>query len=479
MAELMEPAGDQARKSPRILLIKSIQKDPAFRQIPPPLGLMSIAAYLRKNYAYEVKIEDIRTQSRSSFDLPSVIRAYAPDIVGISALTHESEAVPWIADCIKRVQAHTPVVLGGPHATACPEQAIQIPGIDFLVIGEGEIVSGQLFERLLLRRDVSDVKGLVYKKDNRIFSTGRAHFIEDLNDLPMPAYDLIPMSAYGKFARASHSGAGPYMCLFSSRGCPYQCIYCHNIFGKRFRGRSAENLYGEIKYLFDTYHIRHFEILDDIFNLDRHRLIEFCDRIIGSGMKVTFAFANGLRGDVLDRQQLTKLRQAGTIFIAFAIETGSPRMQKLIRKNIQLDAIKQNIAIARSLRMHTHGFSMIGFPGETLEEMQMTVNFLISCRLHTFAMFAVMPFENTELAAMARKLGHAPVSDFSTHYWSKEFINLTDVPSATINQVRRRAMLKFYLNPLRLYAIARDFPNKRALGRLCMLFLHRLRWRDQ
>jgi anaerobic magnesium-protoporphyrin IX monomethyl ester cyclase len=477
MAEQTETRADKAVASRRIFLIKSFSYNPAtWKLLNHPIGLMNIAAYLKKNYQYEVKIEDIRLNGNDRFDLESAIRTYAPHVVGISALTHESEAVRWIAECAKRVNANTPVILGGPHATAYPEKAIQIPGVDYLVVGEGEIAAGQLIERLLNQRDVSDIKGIVYKKDNQIISTGRGSFIEDLNDLPMPAYDLLPIEAYGNFARMSRTGTGNYMCLFSSRGCPYRCIYCHNIFGKVFRRRSAENLFSEIKHLYDTYNVRHFEIMDDIFNLDRERLIDFCDRIIDSEMKVTFAFPNGLRGDLLDRQQLIKLRQAGTIFIAFAIETGSPRMQKLIKKNIQLDKIKKNIEIARRLRIHSHGYAMIGFPGETLEEMKMTVDFLVSSKLHTLAIFAVMPFENTELAAIAKEMGRLPVSDFSMNYYSKEFLNLSDVPSTKVNRLRRQALLRFYLNPSRLFAFARDFPNKRAFGKLCIVFFRRLWW---
>jgi anaerobic magnesium-protoporphyrin IX monomethyl ester cyclase len=461
----------------RVLLIKSFSRDPAtWKQLNHPIGLMNIAAHLRRNYQCEVKIEDIRISGNDRFDLESAVRAYSPDVVGISALTHESDAVSWIAACVKRVNADTPVLLGGPHASAYPEKAIQIPGIDYLVVGEGEIAAGQLIERLFHQADVSDIKGIVYKKEDQVISTGRGDFIEDLNDLPMPAYDLISIEAYGNYARMSRTGSGKYMCIFSSRGCPYQCIYCHNIFGKVFRCRSAENLFNEIKHLYDTYKICDFEIMDDIFNLDRNRLIEFCDRIIHSGMKLTFAFPNGMRGDILDREQLTKLRQAGTIFIAFAIETGSPRLQKLIKKNIQLDKIKKNIEIAHSLRIHTHGFSMIGFPGETLEEMKMTVDFLVSSKLHTFGMFAVMPFESTELAAMAKEMNHIAVSDFSMNYHSKEFLNLTDVPSREVNRIRRQALLRFYLNPSRLFTFARDFPNKRGLCKLCILFFRRLWW---
>jgi anaerobic magnesium-protoporphyrin IX monomethyl ester cyclase len=464
----------------RVLLIKSYADDPDARNVlNHPIGLMNIAAYLRREHQFEVRIEDIRIKGNDRFDLESAIRLYSPDVVGISALTHESGAVPWIAECVKRVNASTPVLLGGPHATAYPEKAAEIPGIDYVVVGEGEMAASRLIERLLNQGDISDITGLVYKNGNQTVSTGQGDFIKDLNDLPMPAYDLIPIEAYGSFSRMSRTGSGTYMCIFSSRGCPYHCIYCHNIFGKVFRCRSAENLFNEIRHLHDIYNVRNFEIMDDIFNLDRDRLIDFCDRIIDSGMKVTFAFPNGLRGDILDEQQLIKLRQAGTIFIAFAIETGSPRMQRLIRKNIQLDKIKRNIEIARSLRIHTHGFSMIGFPGETLEEMKMTVDFLVSSKLHTFAMFAVMPFESTELAAIARKMGHFPVSDFSMDYYSKEFLNLTDVPSRKVNRIRRQALLRFYLNPSRLYAFARDFPDKRALGKLCIVFLRRLWWHTE
>jgi radical SAM superfamily enzyme YgiQ (UPF0313 family) len=440
---------------------------------------MSIAAYLRKNYPFEVKIEDARISGNDRFDLESAVRLYAPDVVGISALTHESGAVPRIAGCVKRVNADTPVLLGGPHATAYPEKAIQIPGVDYLVVGEGEIAAGRLIERLLNQGDVSDIKGIVYKKDNRVISTGRGDFIEDLDDLPMPAYDLIPIEAYGKFDSMSRTGLGNYMSIFSSRGCPYHCIYCHNIFGKVFRCRSAENLFDEIRHLHDAYGIRDFEILDDVFNLDRERLIDFCDRIIDSGMKVTFAFPNGLRGDILDERQLIKLRQAGAAFISFAVETGSPRLQKLIKKNIQLDKIKKNIEIARSLGILSHGFFMIGFPGETREEMEMTVDFMVSSRLHTGALFVVMPFEGTELGAISREMGNVPVSDYSMSYYTREFVNLTGVPSAEVNRIRRRALLKFYLNPSRVLAIARDFPNKRVLGKLCILFFRRLWWRAQ
>ncbi len=461
----------------RILLVKSCCNDPAYKVVNHPLGLMSIASYLREKYGCQAKIIDLRLDGNSRSGLESEIRLYAPDIVGISALTFESNAIPWIAESAKRVNAKTPVLLGGPHATAYPEQAAQIPGIDYVIVGEGEVAAGRLIERILNQQDLSGLKGIAYQRGNQVITTVREDPIEDINLLPSPAYDLIPIEQYGEYSRMSRTGSGKFMSLFSSRGCPYQCIYCHNIFGKAFRFRSAENLFNEIKHLYTTYQIRDFEILDDIFNLDRERLIEFCDRIISSGIKVTLAFPNGVRGDILDEDQLSKLRQAGTIFMAFAIETGSPRMQKLIKKNIQLEKIKKNIEIAHALKIHPHGFFMIGFPGETLEEMQMTVRFMVASKLHTIALFVVMPFEGTELGRITKEMGKAPVSDFSMSYHSESFVNLTSVPARQVNRLRLHALMKFYLNPFRLFVLVRDFPNKRELGKLVMVFFRRLRWR--
>jgi anaerobic magnesium-protoporphyrin IX monomethyl ester cyclase len=470
---------DKGKASRRILLIKSRSNDPTWKQVSHPLGLMAIAAYLREKYRYEVRIEDLRVTGADCSRLESDIRLFAPDAVGISALTFETNAIPRIAGCVKRVNADIPVLLGGPHATAYPEKALQIPGVDYVVIGEGEIIVAQLLERLFEQRDVSDIKGICYRANNQIVSTGRGELIKDINDLPMPAYDLIPIESYANFSRMSRTGSGKYMTVFSSRGCPYQCIYCHNIFGKEFRFRSAEKLFREIEHLYHNHGIRDFEILDDIFNLNRDRLIDFCDRIINSGMKITIAFPNGLRGDLLDEHQLRKLRQAGTIFIGFAIETGSPRMQKLIKKNIQLERIRENIEIAHSLGIHPHGFFMIGFPGETLDEMKMTVKFMLSSKLHSCGLFVVMPFEGTELGAMAKEMGKAPVSNFSLSYHTENFVNLTKSPAASVNRLRRQAILRFYLNPVRLFVLVRDFPNKRELGKLARIFFRRVAWRAE
>ncbi|MFH1435670.1 MAG: radical SAM protein [Pseudomonadota bacterium] len=465
------------RRPTRVLLVKAHHDDPSIRQVTHPLGIMYVAACLKRDYGHDVRIFDMRVNGFDYARLEEEIRSFSPDIVGISALTSETGSMDKIAACAKKVNHGTPVILGGPHATAYGDQSITSPDIDYGVVGEGEITAGRLIERLTAKRDVDDLKGLVFRRDGNVVNTGRAELVENLDDLPPPAYDLIPIGEYKKFYRFSRTGRGDYMCIFSSRACPYRCIYCHNIFGKKFRARSAESLVSEIRHLYDRYGIREFEILDDIFNFDRKRVLEFCDRVVESGMNITLAFPNGLRGDLLDEEQLRKLKQAGTIYIALAIETASVRMQKVIRKNINIEKVRRNIEIARSLRIHSHGFFMMSLPGETLEEMKMTVDFILSSKLHTFNLFMAMPFEGTEMGRMAREMGRDVVTDFSQDYYTRKFVNLTDVPGDVINEIRRNVLLRFYANPVRIYNIMRDFPGDASPLRLAKLFFRRMLWK--
>ena len=467
-----------AEHSPtRVLFVKAHHNDPSIRQVTHPLGVMYVAACLKRDYGHELRIFDMRVNGFDYSRLEEEIRSFSPDIVGISGLTSETDSMEKIAARAKKVNHRTPVILGGPHATAYAEQSITSSDIDYAVVGEGEITAGRLIERLITGRDVDDLQGLVFRRKGKVVSTGYAEFYENLDDIPPPAYDLIPIGEYKKFYRFSRTGKGDYMCIFSSRACPYRCIYCHNIFGKKFRSRSAENLVSEIRNLHDRYGIREFEILDDIFNFDRKRVLEICDRIVDSGMDITLAFPNGLRGDLLDEEQLRKLKQAGTIYIALAIETASPRLQKVIRKNINLEKVRRNIAIARSLRIHSHGFFMMSLPGETLEEMKMTVDFILSSKLHTFNLFMAMPFEGTEMGRMAREMGRDVIADFSQDYYTRKFVNLTDVPDDVINGIRRNVLLRFYANPRRVYDIMRDFPGDKSPLRLAKLFLRRMFWK--
>ena len=457
----------------RILLVRPCQNRKA-ESLMAPLGLMYLASYLRRGDDADVRIIDM-TPSRIGYEqLGQEIRNWHPDWLGISALTFESSGLHQAAAVAKGVWPDMPVVAGGPHPSAYTRQVMEDRNIDFAVLGEGELTADLLNQAIRTGGRVEDIDGLAWRDSGAIRVNPRRSHIEDLDAMPFPAWDLVDISIYRKFDRMSRSGINDYMVLFTSRACPYQCVYCHKIFGKLFRARSPENVIAEIRMLHDTYGVREFEIVDDIFNCDLPRAKRIFNLIIESGMKIRFALPNGIRGDHADEEFFSRARRAGAVYMAFAVETASPRLQKMIRKNIRMDKIMQNIALARKKGIFCQGLFMLGFPSETREELLTTVDFAVRSELHAAHFFIVNPYEGTDLADLARGMGKRVFNDFSNNYLTSGFTNLTNLPDSDVNRIRRRGLLRFWLKPSRVWAIVRDYPLKSQLPYLATVLIRRL-----
>ncbi len=247
------------------------------------------------------------------------------------------------------------------------------------------------------------------------------------------------------------------MVMFTSRSCPYRCIYCHNMFGKGFRARSPENVIEEIDVLYNKYNISEIEILDDIFNFDLKRVERICDLIIERGYKISLAFPNGLRADRLEKRTLEKMRLAGTKFISVAVESASPRIQKMIKKNLNIPKVAEVIDYAAGLGIFTNGFFMIGFPTESLEEIKQTVDFALRSRLHTAHFFIVTPFEGTELYENYKELVRNNRIDFSNYNYYRSSFKLSELSSEKLQQIQFLSYFRFYLNPKRALRIAYSY----------------------
>jgi radical SAM superfamily enzyme YgiQ (UPF0313 family) len=244
--------------------------------------------------------------------------------------------------------------------------------------------------------------------------------------------------------------------FFTSRGCPYRCAYCHNLFGKRLRYRSVENVIMEMKLLKEQYGIEEVEILDDIFNLDLHRSKTIFSRIIEEKLDLKFCFPNGLRSDRMDEELLDLLKQGGAYRLVFAIETGSPRIQKLINKNVKLKLAQRNIEQAAQRGFSLGGFFMLGFPTETEAEAWETINFALNSKLHTATFFVLTPFPGTDIYKMAQEMGCNLSAEYQ-HY-QKISANVSNIPNKTLEKMRQYALRKFYLNPRRIWGYLRTTP---------------------
>ncbi len=458
----------------RILLIKPRQNLRPYSMLP-PLGIMYLASYLREQLDdIEFRIVDQTIEGVPFRDIAETMRTWQPDLVGLSALSAETMALHRSATLAKELLPDVVVAAGGPHPSAYPERVMADTHFDYVVLGEGELTFRDLVASIRRGESIEGIDGLVYRKNGELKINPRERYIEDLDAMPYPAWDLVAIRRYKYFTRMSHTGTKDYMAVFTSRSCPFRCLYCHNMFGKGFRKRSPENVFEEFRQLYTQYGIREFEIIDDIFNLDLKRAKRICDLIIKSGMKIRITFPNGIRGDRMDQELITKLSEAGTVFMAFAVETATPRLQKMLRKNINVEKIRRNITLARRAGIICQGFFMLGFPTETREELQATVDFAVDSDLHAAQFFMVNPFEGTELAEMAAKMGKPVHTKWEVTYMSEGFTNLTDLSDGELDAIRRRGLRRFWLRPGRIWSLVRDLPDKETFPELAMTLAKRM-----
>jgi radical SAM superfamily enzyme YgiQ (UPF0313 family) len=440
-----------------------------------PLGIMFVASAIRSK-GHEVRIVDMKVENIGVSETMRRVGDFKPDVLGITAMTYESDCMHALAEQARETMPEMPVVVGGAHAANMPDETLlKGKGIDYVVIGEGEQTFTELLEALENGGDVRGVKGLAFRDNGKVVRTDPRPYIEDLDAWPFPAWDLIPVEKYFDIPRGGiifHYKE--FMTVFSSRSCPYQCIYCHRNLGKAYRARKPERVVDEIETLVRDYGIREIEFMDDMFNLSKERVQHICQAIGDRGLDIKMTFPNGMRADLLDVETLKALKAAGMYRTMLAIESGSPRMQKFMKKNVKLEKAKEIIEEAVKLGIMTHGAFMLGFPTETAEEMQMTIDFATRSKFHTAAFYRVLPFPGSELYEMVKKeKPDMEVTPERFEYHSSD-INLSGVSEEMVTGFRKRAYLQFYLNPIRLFRIFFRLPNKMYLvPRLMKMFINR------
>lgn len=457
----------------KITLIKAGAVKSVLPFVGQPLGIMYLAAVAREA-GHKVQLIDAKSEGLSSESAIALAEGFAPDLVGISGFTNEWESFEQLGRLSKQKMPRVTLVGGGPYATSFPKEILQRTPFDYLVLGEGERTFLDLLESLSKDGSPHKVRGLAYRENGVMAYSPAQPLIEDLDALPIPAYDLLDMDLYTKHITASPIGRRRNMTVMTARGCPYRCIYCHNIFGKRFRAKSVDKVIEEWSLLARTYKIRHFEICDDIFNFDRDRLMAICDRVVKENLDIRLSFPTGLRGDRMDGEMIAALKRAGTVMISYAVESASPRIQTLSKKNMVLDKISRTIKETVRQGIFTHAFFMLGFPDETEEEMKLTLDFALRSNLHTASFFIVTPFKATELwDYVPENLRDSAPDDWFS--FQGGYVNLSSLPDRRLMSIRQKAYLRFYMNPWRASRILIRHPNRRFLPEALLILLRQIR----
>ncbi|TKJ41599.1 hypothetical protein CEE37_03270 [candidate division LCP-89 bacterium B3_LCP] len=443
-----------------ILLIRPHSDIPAAA---PPLGLLYLVSYLQEHTDHTCSICDARMHEWEIDKVQSVIRDEKPDLVGITAFSLELPQVHELAKVSKSVLPDVPVITGGPYATSDYMKALEDKNIDIAVIGEGEGSFCQLVEAMDKGEDWSQIKGLAYRKNGEMVKTGMREFLDNLDELPYPAWDSVNLEEYfnhksthKRNAFNQHQATQRVLSIQTTRGCPFRCSYCHNLFGKKLRKRSVENVIGEMRLMKDKFGATEIEIIDDIFNLDIGRAKQIFRRIIEEKFDFKISFPNGLRSDSMDAELLDLFKEGGVFRLVFAIESGTPRIQKLIRKNLNIEKARQSIALAAERGFSMGGFFMLGFLDETEEECWNTINFALESKLQTAAFFVVTPFPNTDIWTQALEMGHNLDANYENY--QKVSANISRIPSKRLEELRKIAFRRFYLNPKRLISFMRTTP---------------------
>jgi radical SAM superfamily enzyme YgiQ (UPF0313 family) len=356
------------------------------------------------------------------------------------------------------------IVAGGAHPSAEPEATLENPALDAVAIGEGEDTLRELLDCQRARQPGSHLAGLVVRaEDGTPRRNAPRASIEDLDRLPMPAWDLTDPAAYATRRGMSLAGQRRYMSLTTSRGCPYRCTYCHDIHGKRFRSHSPRYVLAMIDRLRAEYDIHDFDITDDIWNFDGDRMMAICDGLIERG-GIGFTCPNGVRADRMTVQQAEKMADAGCQYVAVAIETATPRLQKQIRKHLRFDKVQPIIDTFTRRDVFTSGFFMVGFPGESEPELRSTIDFAVSSKLHAAYFFVVTPFGGTEMhEQVVDGMGASAVALTGSGMYFRPQKNLSQVPDEQFYKLRRDAYLRFYIDPRRIYRIWRAHPRRQDL----------------
>ncbi len=422
----------------------------------PPLGIAYLAAVLRQIGA-EVEILDATFVKQPLRVLRDKLQAAHYDVVGITALTSMISEVRDIAALVERIDPATTVVVGGPHATMLPDETLELPGVDAVAVGEGEVSFRRLVEADL---DFSRVPGFRYRSDGQTVDTGSPPLVEDLNTIPYPAWDLLPMAQYLRvwyqLDAVAYGLRGTS--IIASRGCPYDCAYCQptlrEIFGRRMRFRSVDNILGELAELEARYAVDGVMWLDDTFGMNRLWLTELCRALIdwNSGL----VWGCNLRADIVERETLAMMQEAGLRIVHLGIESATQRiLDEVYQKGITVEQVREAVYTAKDLGLCVRAYFMLGAPTETDEEIRATIRLANELPLDDVTFSITTPLPGTHLYEKTRELIGGDFSAFD-YYKSAVYDSHSVLPAPRLDRLKKAGYAQFYLGRKRLWRTIRS-----------------------
>jgi len=416
----------------------------------PPNGLCCLAAVTRQE-GYDTKIIDYITEGSDLENIIKKILSYNPKYVGLSVYTITVHNAAEIAKELKKRNKEIKILIGGGQVSMLPEETmLKYPQFDIGVIGEGEITIVKLLNALEKGKDLSKVPSLIFWKDKKLIKTKREKFIENLDALPMPAWDLLrPLDKYYTIA-ADSINRSPSVNLITSRGCPAQCYFCNrSMFGNMVRSYSPKRIIEMIKYLIKTYKIKEVYIQDDIFTSNKKNVMEFCSRLIEEKLDLTWACHGKV--DWVDLEMLQAMKKAGCWQISYGIESGSQEVLDKINKGIKIEQTENALKWSKQAGLRVKGFFMAGSFGETKETIKQTLKFIKKEPIDDFHMTCFTPMPATVSWKIADKYGMVDRTWEKLDYTVMPSFVPKDLTRKDVINFHRKAYRTFYLRPKTIF----------------------------
>jgi len=412
----------------------------------PNLGLAYLAAFLRQE-GIDVAIIDAAALGLSVTDTAAAIAAYRPAVCGLTATTLALNSAAEVAAKVKLALPQCSTWIGGAHVSSRPEETLSAHwSFDFAVLGEGELTAWELWDELQAGGDIAAVPGIAYRDGVAFRRSPPRPLIEDLDDLPLPAWDLLPDLARTYAPSPQSIYRLPSTILFTARGCPYGCTFCdRSVFGRRLRQHRAGRVWEMMEHLYRQYSIIDFAFHDESLLIDEGRLVELCRHIQRSGLPLSFS-CQGRVDQKVTPFALREMANAGCWQIAFGVESGSDDILRILGKGTTAEDARQTLAATRAAGIATKAFIMLGNPGETKETLRATADFVRQAPLDDVMIGFFTPFPGTDLAAHIEDHGKVigPFERMSEHEVTFLPNGLTE---ALLVRTRRRVYRRFYLRP--------------------------------
>lgn len=410
----------------------------------PHISLGYLAGYL-ENKKISCKVIDAKLEGIKNSEV--IRRCIEEDIVGITSLTHEICNAAELAEEIKKVSPNTKIIIGGAHATALPKETMEtFPIFDYLVYGEGEETLYELVKAIDKGNGFEKIKGIVFKRNNKLIVNEPRIGERELDNLPFPAWHLFPK-------------AKEYP-IITARGCPFNCIFCMRAHGKNVRKRSVDNVIKEMQMLAGKYKTNYVYIYDETFTLFKNRTDEICEKMIEYGLNKKFKWEAETRVNCVDLENLKKMKKAGCVLIKLGIEAGNPEILKGTKKGITIEEAENAVRIAKKAKLRTQGLFILGHPNETDKTMEDTINLAVKLNTSTVAFGIMTPYPGTEVYEMAKRgEGGYKLLSLKWEDYNKQLGNALELKSISRKEIEKTQFwgyIKFYFYNLKVWEIIKN-----------------------